>query len=74
MPAAKSKKTATKKPKSPSAKRGGARAGNAGKAEGDAPVRAYIASLSGWKQKVAKRFDDLVQREVPHVKRAVKWT
>lgn len=43
------------------------------KADGDAPVRAYIAALSGWKRKVARRLDALVVRTVPNVRRAVKW-
>ncbi|MBI2078629.1 MAG: DUF1801 domain-containing protein [Euryarchaeota archaeon] len=44
------------------------------KAEGDAPVRAYIAKLPVWQQSIAKRFDDLVAREVPQVRRAIKWS
>ena len=51
---------------------GGAAAGTA-KAEGAAPVRAYIASLPAWKRQLARRFDDLAAREVPGVKRAIKW-
>ncbi len=43
------------------------------KGYGDAPVRAYIAALPGWKQDVAARIDDIVPREVPGVVRAVKW-
>ncbi|GGE16396.1 hypothetical protein GCM10011360_01420 [Primorskyibacter flagellatus] len=43
------------------------------KGYGDAPVRAYIAALPGWKQDVAARIDDIVPREVPCVVRAVKW-
>jgi hypothetical protein len=43
------------------------------KADGDAPVQAYIAALSGWKREVAKRLDRLVERTVPDVKKAVKW-
>ncbi|HLE47830.1 MAG TPA: DUF1801 domain-containing protein [Candidatus Thermoplasmatota archaeon] len=37
-------------------------------------MRAYIAALEGWKRQVAKRFDDLVAREVPQVRRAIKWS
>src|SRR5688500_8838855 len=44
------------------------------KADGDAPVKAYIAKLDGWKREVAQRFDTLVGREVPKVRRAVKWS
>jgi hypothetical protein len=43
------------------------------KADGDAPVKAYIAALSGWKRDIAKRLDALVVRTVPNVRKAVKW-
>jgi len=43
------------------------------KADGDAPVQAYIAALSGWKHEVAKRIDVLVAKTVPVVRKAVKW-
>ena len=43
------------------------------KADGDAPVQAYIAALPGWKRDVAKRLDAFIVRTVPHVKKAVKW-
>jgi len=43
------------------------------KADGDAPVRAYIAALSGWKRDVVRRLDALIERAVPDVRRAVKW-
>ena len=43
------------------------------KAEGDAPVRAYIAAMPGWKRDVGKRLDALIVRTVPNVKKAVKW-
>ena len=43
------------------------------KAEGDAPVRAYLAALSGWKRDIARRLDQLVVRTVPNVRKAVKW-
>jgi hypothetical protein len=36
-------------------------------------VRAYIAAIPGWKRDVARRFDALVARTVPGVRRAVKW-
>ena len=55
-------------------KRAGGRAGAPGLVEGDAPVRAYIASLSAWQRELAQRFDDLMTREVPGVKRAIKWS
>lgn len=43
------------------------------RADGDAPVRAYLAALSGWKRDVARRLDALVVRTVPNVRKAVKW-
>ena len=43
------------------------------KAEGDAPVQAYIAALPGWKRAVGRRLDALIVRTVPSVRKAVKW-
>src|SRR5688500_12985064 len=43
------------------------------KADGDAPVRAYIAAMPGWKRNVGKRLDALIARNVPGVRKAVKW-
>jgi len=43
------------------------------KADGDAPVQAYIAAMPGWKRDVGKRLDALVVRHVPHVRKVVKW-
>lgn len=43
------------------------------KAEGDAPVQAYIAALPGWKGDVGRRLDALIVRTVPGVRKAVKW-
>ena len=43
------------------------------KADGDAPVQAYIAAIPGWKRDVARRFDALVVRTLPDVRKAVKW-
>lgn len=43
------------------------------KADGDAPVQAYIAAMPGWKRVVGKRLDALIVRAVPKVKKAVKW-
>jgi hypothetical protein len=43
------------------------------KAEGDAPVQAYIAAMPGWKRDVGKRLDALIVRTVPNVRKAVKW-
>jgi hypothetical protein len=43
------------------------------KAEGDAPVQAYIAAMPGWKSDVGRRLDALIVRIVPGVRKAVKW-
>lgn len=43
------------------------------KADGDAPVQAYIAAMPGWKQDVGRRIDALVVQAVPSVSKAVKW-
>ncbi|MCK6526773.1 DUF1801 domain-containing protein [Myxococcota bacterium] len=43
------------------------------KADGDAPVQAYIAAIPGWKREVGARLDALVVRCVPGVRKAVKW-
>lgn len=43
------------------------------KGEGEAPVRAYIAAMPGWKRDVGRRLDALIGRTVPNVRKAVKW-
>ncbi|HEX3282476.1 MAG TPA: DUF1801 domain-containing protein [Pyrinomonadaceae bacterium] len=43
------------------------------KADGDAPVQAYIAAMPGWKSDVGRRLDALIVRNVPKVRKAVKW-
>jgi hypothetical protein len=43
------------------------------KADGDAPVQAYIRGMPGWKRDVGKRLDALIVRNVPNVRKAVKW-
>lgn len=43
------------------------------KADGDAPVQAYIAALPGWKRDVGRRVDALIAHTVPDVRKAVKW-
>ena len=42
-------------------------------AEGDAPVFAYVASLPQPQQSIAERIDALADRELPDLRRAVKW-
>jgi hypothetical protein len=43
------------------------------KADGDAPVQAYIAGMPDWKSDVGRRLDALLVRNVPNVRKAVKW-
>lgn len=43
------------------------------KADGDAPVQAYIAAAPGWKGDLSRRLDALIEVTVPNVKKAVKW-
>ena len=43
------------------------------KADGDAPLQAYIAAIPGWKRDVGMRVDALIKSTVPDVRKAVKW-
>ena len=43
------------------------------KADGDAPVQAYIAAMPGWKRDVGRGLDALIVRTVPGVRKAVRW-
>ena len=43
------------------------------KAEGDAPVQAYIAAMPGWKSDLGRRLDALIAKNAPGVGKAVKW-
>lgn len=43
------------------------------KADGDAPVQAYIAAMPDWKRDIGRRLDALIVRTVPNVRKAVKW-
>lgn len=43
------------------------------KGDGDAPVQAYIAAMPGWKSEAGRRLDELITRDVPAVRKAVKW-
>jgi hypothetical protein len=43
------------------------------KADGDAPVQAYIAAMPGWKRDIGRWLDALILRTVPGVRKAVKW-
>ena len=43
------------------------------KADGNAPVQAFIAAMPGWKRAAGRRLDALIVRTVPDVRKAVKW-
>ena len=43
------------------------------KGDGDAPVRAYIDAMPGWKHDAGKSIDALITRILPGVRKAVKW-
>jgi hypothetical protein len=72
-------KPTTRKKKTPAKRAGSKPALLAGgnpqipKGEGDAPVRAYIAAMPGWKRDIGRRLDAIVQQNVPGVRKAVKW-
>jgi hypothetical protein len=62
---------AARKPKKPVLLAGGNP--RISKADGDAPVQAYIAAMPGWKREIGVRLDALVTRSVPGLRKAVKW-
>ena len=43
------------------------------KGYGQEPIDAYIAAMPDWKSAVGKRLDELIDRTVPGVEKAVKW-
>ena len=43
------------------------------KGDGDGPVQDYIAAMPGWKHDAGRQLDDLIERIVPDVKKAVRW-
>ena len=43
------------------------------KADGDAPVQAYIAAMPSWKGDLGRRLDELIVCTVPNVRKAVRW-
>ena len=43
------------------------------KADGDAPVQAYIAAMPGWKSDLGRNIDAIITLNVPNVNKAVKW-
>ena len=66
-------KTTTAKKSAGPMPRKAARAGPAGKGDGDAPVFAYIARLPPEQRAIAQKLDELVAKKVPAVRRAIKW-
>ena len=43
------------------------------KGDGDAPVRAYIDAMPGWKQDIGRLLDSIIVGTVPDVQKAVRW-
>ena len=43
------------------------------KGDGEAPVRAYIEAMPGWKRGIGEHLDALVRRAVPKTSQAVRW-
>jgi hypothetical protein len=43
------------------------------KADGDAPVQAYISAIPGWKRDLGSRLDEIIGSTVPGVHKAVRW-
>ncbi len=43
------------------------------KADGDAPVQAYIAAMPGWKREIGRRLDALIESAAPGVRKAVRY-
>ena len=75
-----SKKKTTKRAKEARVKRGSAKVkllsgGNPqiSKADGDAPVQAYIDAMPDWKRDVGRQLDALVVATLPRVRKAVRW-
>lgn len=43
------------------------------KGDGEAPVKAYLDAMPGWKQDIGRQLDSLVVGTVPEVQKAVRW-
>lgn len=43
------------------------------KGYGDKPVKAYIEAMPGWKSAIGRRIDEIIEKAVPGVRKAVKW-
>ena len=71
MPVRTSKSAAQAKPRPKTSLAGGNP--RMAKADGSAPVAAYIAKMPGWKQAVGKKLDSIVVKNAPKVRKAIKW-
>jgi hypothetical protein len=43
------------------------------KGYGDAPVQAYIDAMPDWRRDIGRRLDEVITRNIPDVRKAVKW-
>ena len=43
------------------------------KSDGDPAVKKYISAMPGWKRDIGRRLDALIVKQVPGVRKAVKW-
>ena len=43
------------------------------KGDGDAPVQEYIEAMPGWKSAVGKELNELIEANIPNVRKAVRW-
>ena len=43
------------------------------KADGEAPVQAYIEAMPEWKHAIGRHLDDVVSTAIPDVRKAVRW-
>lgn len=43
------------------------------KGDGDVPVQAYIEAMPGWKSDIGRELDELIERNAPSVRKAVRW-
>lgn len=43
------------------------------KGDGPEPVQAYLDAMPEWKGEIGRHLDALINEEVPHVRKAVRW-
>ena len=69
------KKATTSKAKKVSGEPARSACGNPiiGKGEGDAPVKAYIAAMPGWKKSLGQKLDKTICSVIPGIEKQVKW-